>query len=291
MIAEIAASIERFESLPFQQMIAATFAAYKPYHEAVPYHGITIDRDTYYGSDPRHRLDIFRAEPNATDLPVIVFVHGGGFVAGDKSNAGSPYNDHVPLWCARQGYVGVNMTYRLAPAAVFPAGGQDVALAIAWLRSNIAAFGGNPDRIVLFGQSAGATHAATYVARHGSARDIIGVVLLSGVYDFRIGEAPPPNELAYVGHEVPRPSLTAAAAQAGLPLLLGISEFDPPMFHRQAQAMIDAWMAEHRRLPHIVFFPRHNHISQIAQLNARDIDDTQLADVLNDFVTSLIRPL
>ncbi len=284
MNASLAEAIRRADGLPFPEMIAATFAAYAPYHERAPYAGLTVTRDVRYGDDPRHRLDIYRADGAANDLPVVAFVHGGGFVGGDKTSAGSPFNDHVSVWSARNGFIGVNMTYRLAPAARYPAGGDDVGAAIAWLRANVASYGGDPEAIVLFGQSAGAAHAATYVAGHAPARDeIAGVVLLSGVYEFSNPERPP-NEDAYVGHLQAMPDATAGVAGAGIPLLLGISEYDPPMFHRQAHAMIEAWFTAHRALPYIVYFAEHNHISQIAHLNARDIGDTQLADVLGPFV-------
>ena len=114
------------------------------------------------------------------------------------------------------------------------------------------------------------------------------LVLLSGVYDFNASERPP-NENAYVGHLPAMPDATAGVARAGIPLLLGISEYDPPMFHRQAHAMIDAWFAAHRALPYTIFFPEHNHISQIAHLNARGVGDTQLADALEAFVARCAR--
>ena len=280
--ASLANALRHAETLPFPDMIAASFAAYAPYHERFPYAGISVTRDARYGDDPRHRLDIYRADRAAMNLPVVLFVHGGGFVGGDKTSANAPFNDNISVWSARNGFIGVNMTYRLAPAARYPAGGDDVAAAIAWLRANIASFGGDPETIVLFGQSAGAAHAATFVAEHAQASSTIaGLVLLSGVYDFS-GSERPPNETAYIGER--SPDATRGVARAGIPLMLGISEFDPPMFHRQAKAMIDAWFAAHQALPYVIFFPEHNHISQIAHLNARDIGDTQLADALGPFV-------
>ena len=58
----------------------------------------------------------------AASRPVLVFVHGGGFTGGNKSTPGSPFYDNVPLWAARNGLVGVNITYRLAPQHPWPAG-------------------------------------------------------------------------------------------------------------------------------------------------------------------------
>ncbi|WP_055563383.1 carboxylesterase/lipase family protein [Streptomyces atriruber] len=93
------------------------------------------------------------------DLPVMVFVHGGGFVAGSTRSAlydGSAF--------ARDGVVLVTLNYRLGiagfldlPGAPANRGLLDVVCALRWVRENIAGFGGDPDNVTLFGQSAGAT--------------------------------------------------------------------------------------------------------------------------------------
>ena len=74
-----------------------------------------------------------------------------GFNRGNKNTAGSPFNDNVPLWAARNGMVGVNMTYRLAPQSTWPSGPQDTAAAVSWVRANIASYGGDPSRVFLMG--------------------------------------------------------------------------------------------------------------------------------------------
>ena len=93
-----------------------------------------------------------------------MFVHGGGFVGGDKHVPGTPMYDHIGAWAVRNGWVGVTITYRLAPEHTWPAGAQDVAAAVQWVRDNIASYGGDPSRIVLAGHSAGSVHVASYLA-------------------------------------------------------------------------------------------------------------------------------
>ena len=93
-------------------------------------------------------------------MPVVMFVHGGGFLFGAKEN-----ERNVPNYFASLGLVGVNMTYRLAPDATFPDGAQDVAAAVTWVRENIADYGGDPDQIFIIGKSAGVEHVAGYVFR------------------------------------------------------------------------------------------------------------------------------
>src|SRR5258708_5901207 len=82
--------------------IEGTAAIYAPFHEREPYAGATLTRDVSYGPHERHRLDVFQpAAGAAAGAGVLLFVHGGGFVAGDKKVPGAPYNDNVALWALR----------------------------------------------------------------------------------------------------------------------------------------------------------------------------------------------
>ena len=123
---------------------------YAPLFPKEAWAGITIQRDIAYGPDPLQKLDVFTPDgARSGKLPVLLFVHGGGFTRGDKH--GAFYPDNITLWAARNGMVGVNIDYRLAPKDPWPAGVNDLASAIAWTHANIARYGGDPDRIVLFG--------------------------------------------------------------------------------------------------------------------------------------------
>jgi acetyl esterase/lipase len=114
-----------------------------------------IERDLAYGPDPKQRLDL--AIPNAKGFPTVIFVHGGSLTGGDKAdedyrNVAAPFPG-VGIACA-------NVNYRLAPAHAWPAQAEDVAAAVAWVRSNIASRGGDPAKLFLMGHSSGATLAA-----------------------------------------------------------------------------------------------------------------------------------
>ena len=148
---------------------------------------IIIGGDIAYGPDPRQVLDVF-ASPGASGCDVLVFVHGGAFVRGAKQGPEGLYGN-VLTWFARQGFVGVNIEYRLAPEAAYPGGAEDVGRAVSWVRENIAAHGGDPARIILFGHSAGAHLAALlatnprFLAAVGESTERIrGVVPISGTY-------------------------------------------------------------------------------------------------------------
>ena len=99
-----------------------------------------------------HRLDVWRHEDApAGPLPVVLYVHGGGFRILSKET-----HWIMALAFARRGYLVFNMSYRLAPAHPFPAAITDTCAALAWVHENAARFGGDPSRIVLAGESAGA---------------------------------------------------------------------------------------------------------------------------------------
>jgi arylformamidase len=155
-----------------------------------------VDRDLPYrddlpGVDPRRvSLDIHR--PAAADggpRPVLVMIHGGGWRAGDKA-AGGVVAPKAP-WLIAEGWIMVSVNYRLSPAVQHPAHVDDVAHAIAWVGREIGRFGGDPERLVLMGHSAGAHLAALAAAdaerlraAGGRPESIRGVVLLDGAgYD------------------------------------------------------------------------------------------------------------
>ncbi len=141
-----------------------------------------------YGSDPRQKLDVYAPTTIApgASLPVVIFFYGGGWVDGDRGDyafAGRAF--------AAQGFVAVVADYRLVPQVRFPTFVQDGALAVKWVRDNIAEAGGDPRRIALSGHSAGAYIAAMlaldrhYLADVGVDPAIVrGAALLSGPYDF-----------------------------------------------------------------------------------------------------------
>lgn len=235
-----------------------------------------VTRDLRYGPDERHRLDVFtQATPKGA--PVLVFVHGGGFVMGDKHTQGSPFYSNVGDFAARMGWVGVTMTYRLAPAHRFPSGVEDMTLLVDWLRENIAAHGGDPGRIVLMGQSAGAVHVASYLAHaRDHATGIAGAVLMSGIYDTFTAEDNP-FARAYYGDD--RKGWGPASALAGLldsavPMQFSVAEFDPDDFHRQAAQLITQWTATRGRLPEMHYLSGHNHLTPALSIGS-DIKESE----------------
>src|ERR1700694_2518474 len=121
-----------------------TAELYAPLQEKEPYHGVRIERDIKYGPADRNLLDVFVPEMASSDRPVLMFVHGGAFIRGNKRMPGLPFYDNIMLWAVKNGFVGVNITYRLAPEFPWPAGVEDTAMAIQWVSDNIGERGGDP---------------------------------------------------------------------------------------------------------------------------------------------------
>lgn len=121
--------------------------------------GVDVVRDVAYGDHgARNQLDIYRpaGATAASSLPVVLFVHGGAWVIGNKQQQGKPLLLHL----ARRGYVGVSTNYRLAPRHRWPAQIVDVKRAVAWVHEHIAEFGGDPSFVAVAGASAGGHLAA-----------------------------------------------------------------------------------------------------------------------------------
>jgi acetyl esterase/lipase len=135
------------------------------------------DSDTEASSDAASSL-LLRARP------VVIFWYGGSWQTGNKSD----YR-FVGAALAERGFITVLPDYRLYPEVKFPAFLDDAALAVAWIQQHAHEFGGDPQRIVLMGHSAGA-HTAAFIAlnrtflqkRGGNPEWIAGLVGLSGPY-------------------------------------------------------------------------------------------------------------
>lgn len=263
------------------EMIQGTSALYAPL--ALEPDEARVTRDIAYGPHKRHRLDLFRpahSEPAAC----FVFVHGGGFVMGDKGKPGEPYQSHIGAWAAREGLVGVTMNYRLAPEARWPDGRDDVIAAVVHLAEHAADYGIAPGRIFISGESAGAAHCASVVAAPGAAEPHLGgAAMFSGMYDLRIAEYDQ-FKPQYYGEDQGGwgvASSKAGLAQSKLPCLFTVSEFDPPDFQKQALALVEAVVGETGHFPRIHWLAGHNHISTSKQLGT---EYDQLGPLLLDFV-------
>src|SRR5439155_21109304 len=110
MPAEIAAKLQELGRVIDPPQTGQVYARLQ---EQEPYQDVKVERDAKYGAADRNLLDIFMPAAAASPRPVLIFVHGGAFVRGSKRAPGAPFNDNIMLWAVKNGYIGVNITYRL----------------------------------------------------------------------------------------------------------------------------------------------------------------------------------
>jgi acetyl esterase/lipase len=247
--------------------------AYSPILAAGPKDGVSMVRDLAYGAHVRQVLDVF-TPAGAAGAPVVLFVHGGAFVRGDKRINDEIY-DNVLIWFARRGYVGVNIEFRLAPEAPWPGGADDLALALQWVERHIAAHGGDARRVFVVGHSAGATHVATHAwdpAAGYLGRGVAGIVLLSGRLRADVTPENPnaPGVRAYFGPDASvydaRSPLVHAGASA-LPVMIAIAEYENPLLDLYGLEAAHRIAVARRRAPRFMRLAEHNHISMVAHFN------------------------
>lgn len=122
---------------------------------AIPLPGrrLKVHKNVHYVDDgnKRHVLDVIHPLAGVTNAPVLIYIHGGAWVVGDKREQGKPMLYEM----ASRGWVCVSINYELSPKATWPAHIVDVLQAIAWVKANIAHYGGDPNFVALAGGSAG----------------------------------------------------------------------------------------------------------------------------------------
>ncbi|XP_071498731.1 acetylcholinesterase-like [Diadema antillarum] len=130
-------------------------------------------------------LDVWTPSPQPTDAPVMVWIHGGAFLFGSGSSTG--YDGH--MYCAEHGIIFVAINYRLNGFGFLSTGDTvlpgmygmfDQLEALKWVKSNIHAFGGNPDEVTIFGQSAGGGSVGLHLLSPESAGYFNRAILISG---------------------------------------------------------------------------------------------------------------
>lgn len=158
---QVPARRERFDMTLWRRarsLVAATFfeslAQVGRLHPAAKpeRHGVEVIRDVMYGPHDRyHRLDIYKPVHRPGPWPVVFYVHGGAFHLLSKDT-----HWLMGLVFARFGYLVVNISYRLAPESPFPAAIEDTCNAYLWMCERLQQLGGDPTRVSVAGESAGA---------------------------------------------------------------------------------------------------------------------------------------
>lgn len=239
--------------------------------------GVTLTRDLDYAgnANPRQKLDLYLPEKRADEepLPVIVFIHGGGWQNGDKGRA----RRLVPY--VRSGkFAAVSIGYRLTDEASWPAQIHDCKAGIRWIRAHAEKHGLDPDRMVAFGPSAGG-HLVAMLGVSGGDKQLEGEIgphlgessAVSAVIDF-FG---PANFVTMSSQESRVPHDTATSPEGKL---LGGAPQDVPAVARNAspQHHIDGdeppFLVVHGNRDRIV--PYAQSVDFVKALRAKDVDTT-----------------
>jgi acetyl esterase len=268
---EIADGVRAFGDKLGPDVVKGVTALYRPLHEAASKDGVTVSRDIAYGSGERQTLDLYvpSTGANVAKMPILVFAHGGGFVRGDKKDVA-----HFGYYFAQHGIVTALINYGFAPQARFPAGGEDVGKAVAWLRNNASAHSGDIQSIFVSGNSAGATHAATYgfITSAKEPNDgVRGLILMS--IPTADSENIGPQDKVYYGEDTsqyPQMSIIRHVGDRKLPVFVAVAEYDMPPIQRQNKQLVDALFNRDGKLPNYKTALGHNHISIIEHFGTAD---------------------
>ncbi len=203
--------------------------------------GVSLTRGLKYGDSEQNYIDIATtAKADSARRPVLLFVAGASFT-NDGTSGDRTMRDQAMCLAAKNGLVGVAMSYRRAPANVWPAGAKDVAAAVSWIHQNVDLYNGDRHEIVVVGYAVGAFHVASFLV-HKEFQDvdsaIAGVVLVSGIY--RPGKDAGEGERAYLDTDASKydtrsalPGLTSVE----VPIVLAWSTADPPRLVTQGEKL------------------------------------------------------
>ena len=221
-----------------------------------------------YGEHDRQKLDVM-SPAKGKGRPVVVFLHGGGWIRGDKR-----IYQYIQRRFAGEGVVTVSANYRLSPEAVFPAFINDGAEAVAWTNHNIDKHGGDPERIYLMGHSAGAHTVAmlglneAYLEKAGVDKSVIkGVIPIAAPLMLKASQVP---QLAFVFGAAKDEDMWPLAFIDGNepPFLLIHGEKDPlvqPIHAQVAEKMIKAKGG--KVTTH--YFPNHDHMTIVGAFSPK----------------------
>jgi acetyl esterase/lipase len=224
--------------------------------------GTVLHRDLAYvtNAHQRQKLDLYL--PPGEARPLIVYVHGGAFLAGDKG-------ERVPIEYLAEGYVVASINYRLSGDALFPAQIEDCKAAVRWLRANAVTYGLDPNRFAAFGPSAGG-HLSAMLGTAGGVREfevgehldvssrVQAVVDYFGPTDFlqmdahrlpsgQVHDVPDSPESRLVGgpiqesrDKVARANPISYVTQGAPPFLIVHGDADPLVPHHQSELLAAA---------------------------------------------------
>jgi acetyl esterase/lipase len=246
--------------------------------------------DHSYGPQSRHKLDVYSPR-DAKDRPVVVFFYGGSWTSGGRG-----LYRFVGAALAERGIVAVLPDYRLYPQVKFPLFVDDGALAVAWVQKHAQEFGGDPQRIVLMGHSAGG-HEAAFLAydqkllQKVGARPqwIRGLVGLSGPYALAPDTEILNTIFASPYTEAEWQPVRFVTSQSP-PTLLVHGAADDVVSIKHAEKLRDVLQTNHVRVE-THFYPGKNHSDTVAAFSVLARGRAPVLDRSVSFIESVTTPV
>ncbi len=252
---------------------AAVRAMYAPMLKGVM-DGVASKIDIAYGDHARQKLDVYYKE-GGSGKPVFIYIPGGGFVGGDK-RSDELYYGNIGACAARDGMVCVIANYRLAPEFKWPIASKDIESAVIWTRAHAKEFGGDSDKVVIMGHSAGAAHVATFLFDPDIKGEklVKGGLLSSGPYRIAKGTKAA-NMLAYYGEDegqFERRSALNYVKDSKIPICISVAEYDPSNLITPGFELANLLVERSGTGPSIRCAEGHNHFSTVSSMGTTDDD-------------------
>lgn len=251
---------------------AETVSLYTAVHRDIEWPGLLEPEAFRYGPGEQQTLELFRPEQGFSEPgPVFVFLHGNGLGSSDRNvprSDGLMYS-HLGKLAATFGGIGVSMNYRSDPGETLESGAEDVRLVIEWVVEHIAPYGGDPDTIVLLGNSDGGTRVAAYLFDEElqmASGPGVAAAILSSVYFGNLQPAIEERVLTYRGERVP--------------LALWVAEYDTARVSAGIADLHELLCRKYDGCPWFETIADHNHVSQVMSLGT---SDTSVANSLIRF--------
>jgi triacylglycerol lipase len=276
------------------EVLAGTGALYAKLQHSAEHGGVRVVADVKYGPDALQAFDLYVPERStAAPAPIVVYLHGGGLVSGDKVSGGTDglIYGNIGMFFARHGIIGVNANYRLVPNVKWPGGPEDIHAMLQWLRENAAQYGGDAGKIFLMGNSAGATHVAAYLFHQPTQLDgqpgVVGAILSSGGFAASGAD----TMRAYIGADE---AAWKANSPLGLvdtytgtpvPIFMWSAEYDPAFIETPVAQMYAKLCAKYQDCPRYTQWQGHNHVSHVMSLNSVD---SAVGEAVLDFVHNVL---
>ncbi len=251
---------------------------------------VAFTRGLKYGETDLNVLDVATGESQpASPRPVLLFVAGESF-SGESAapDIAGPLQDQAMCFAARNGMVGVKITYRRGPANQWPTAARDVGAAISWVHQNIDLFGGSRDEVVTIGYSVGAFHVASFLAHpelQESDSGIAGAVLVSGIY--RPSADASTTEKSYFGADPSKYEERSAfpgMLNIETPILLAWSTVDPPQLIAQGEKLKELLCKSATHCPHTTVLRNRDSLSSVL---VTDTPGESLAEPLREMVREI----